>query len=316
MSGIRAAAAALICCVAFPAVPGIGAAALLCVSDEGVHCFTPEHSAPIWQRLRGRTTYTPVKVSELLITGGGEGVVAFTRDGARRWQLVDFGHAFTPTVADDELFFGTLGGSLVSAGTDGSVRWQKNYAGWMYSPAVIGSVVVSGGQSGVLHAVHRGTGDALWELSLDQELVHRLVVVDGRHFVATTFAGTLLKLEAQTGRVAWRRNFSVPSKSPAVAGGVLLCALFDGRVVAIAGSDGSTRWETALPADVELALRLDKVAAYSDERLSVLHAGDGEILLDREFATPIIAAHWLDDRRIAIILRDLRNQVRLETVHL
>jgi outer membrane protein assembly factor BamB len=146
----------------------------------------------------------------------------------------------------------------------------------------------------VLHALHRSTGAALWKLSLDQELVHRPVAVDSTHFVATTFAGTLMKLEAQTGRIGWRRKFSVPSKSPVVA--------------------GATRWETTLPADVELAFRRDKVAAYSDERLSVLRVRDGEILLDREFATSIIAAHWLDERRIAVFLRDLRNQVRVETV--
>jgi outer membrane protein assembly factor BamB len=292
------------------------AAEMLCVSDEGIHCFAQGRSLPIWQRLLGRTTYDPVAVGELLIAGGSDGVVAFVDGGARRWELTDYGHAFTPTVAGSELFFGTLNGAVIAAGTDGSVRWQRRFSGWMYSPAVIGDAVVSGGQAGVLHAVHRATGNSLWNLSLDQELVHHPVAFDGTHFVTTTFAGTLLKLDARTGRVAWRRAFGVPSKSPVVAGRLLLCALFDGRVAGVAGSNGEVRWEAVLPAAVQIAASADLVVAFNDERLTVLRARDGQILQRHEPGSPIVAVRWLDERRIAIFLRDLRNQVRVETVHL
>lgn len=291
-------------------------AAPLCVSSEGIYCFAQAQLEPVWQRLEGRTTYTPVNVGELLVAGGNDGVVAFATDGTRRWRLAEFGHAFTPTVADNQLFFGTLNGALVGAGADGGVHWRRRFSGWMYSPAVVGDAVISGGQAGVLHAVHRATGESLWDLPLDQELVHRPVAVDGQHFVATTFAGTLLKLDAHAGRVVWRRAFGVPSKSPVIADRLLLSGLFDGRVVAVASSDGDVRWETELPAAAEVAARGDLVAAYDDTHLTVLRSRDGQIQERHEFESSIVTVRWLDDRRIAVFLRELRNQVRSETVYL
>jgi len=291
-------------------------AAPLCVSSEGIYCFGRAHLEPVWQRLQGRTTYIPVNIGESLFAGGNDGVVAFSGDGKRRWQITKFGHAFTPTVAHGQLFFGTLNGTMVGAGADGSVHWKRQFTGWMYSPAVIGDAVIGGGQAGVLHAVHRATGNSLWTLPLDQELVHRPVAVDGEHLVVTTFAGTLLKLEARAGRVVWRRAFGVTAKSPIVADRLLLSALFDGRLVALDASDGDMRWELALPDTVEVVTRGDFVVAFDDTQVTVVHTRDGQIQEHHEFASPIVAVRWLDDRRLAVFQRGLRNQVRGETVYL
>ncbi len=286
----------------------------LCVSSEGIHCFARTPLAPLWQRLQGRTTYRPVAAGELLLAGGDAGLVAFAGDGAERWRLDDFGQAFSPSVAGDEVFFGTLTGALVGARLDGRVRWRRRFSGWMYSPAVFDSAVVSGGQAGVLYAVKRVDGNPLWERPLDQELVHGPLAVDRKALVVTTFAGTLAKVDARTGRVLWRHRFGVPSQTPVAVPGLLLCALFDGRVVALAAGDGQVQWEARLPGAVALAHAGNLLAAYNEEGLMLLNVHDGRVLREHGFPAPIAGAHWLDRQRIAVFLNGARNQVHAAVV--
>lgn len=288
---------------------------LLCVSDEGIHCFADGRAKPVWRQLQGQSTHTPANLFGSVVAGSNQGIVAFAGDGAPQWRVTEFGHAFTPTAAGGQLFFGTLQGNLVSTGAGGGVRWHRSFTGWMYSPAIMGDVVVSGGQAGVLHAVRRATGDTLWELALNQELVHRPVALDERFLLATTFAGSLFKLDAHEARVVWQHEFGVPSRSPKIARGLILCSLFDGRLVAVADADGSARWRKTLPAAADLAVLGDRLLAHDEENLSVIRIHDGELVARRQFDAAIVAARWLEERRIAVFLRDMRNQLRMRAVN-
>lgn len=292
----------------------IYAAPPLCVSDEGIHCFGSAELKPLWQRRQGRTTHAPVVAGTMVVAGGDEGVAAFADDGAALWRLTDYGHAFTPTITDDGLFFGTLGGELISAAADGFVRWRRQFGGWLYSPAVLGDVVASGGQAGVLYGLRRTDGKTLWEITLDQELVNHPVAIDAGSLAATTFAGTVLRLDAQAGRVIWRRAFGVPSQTPVISRELLLCPLFDGRVVAVAVDDGAVVWEIKLPAAVEIVASAGRVLAYDEAHLVVLDRGTGEVVQRRAFYESIVAARWLDPDRLVVFLRGMRNQVRAAAV--
>lgn len=231
----------------YPAQPATGAG-VVCVSDEGVHCFDAPGGAPAWQALEGVRTLEPVIAGGRLLIGTSQGLYAFdAASGERLWHRPGEGLVFSPAVAGDTAFASDEHGRFEAVDVaTGALRWHRGFAGWSYPPAVVDGVLVTGGREGVVRGLDRATGATRWRLEAGQELVYRPAAMPGGALV-TTFGGAVIAVDAG-GAVAWRIRDPVASNTPAVAHGRAYFPGLDGRLRARRTTDGSLLWTRDLGA--------------------------------------------------------------------
>jgi outer membrane protein assembly factor BamB len=120
----------------------------------------------------------------------------------------------------------------------------------------------------------------LWVRGLHDYIEYAPSYCDGVIYV-NTFKGDTWAIEAQTGKVTWRRRGNGPKPStPAIAGPYLIVSSTDGTVTALARSNGRTVWQLRTNSKVESSAAIADGMAYfgaTDGRLFAVDAATGKI---------------------------------------
>lgn len=150
----------------------------------------------------------------------------------------------------------------------GARAWKFSRPGGMgagfYTPTSDGTRVYAGSQAGTLFALRVTDGSLAWEANVATEASITKVfspVIDGDLVFAsvqrstTPFTGGIVAVDASTGILRWRREFtsvnpggaSGCNKRSAVSGDLVMVSAGDGRVYALNRNTGATVWVTDAP---------------------------------------------------------------------
>jgi polyvinyl alcohol dehydrogenase (cytochrome) len=168
---------------------------------------------------------------------------------ALKWKFTTHGDvSATPTVAGGDVYFPDFGGYLyaVNAST-GALIWQQQIPAYngvagsrsRVSPAIYGQEIILGdngskGRGAHVFAVSRGSGKLLWITQVDS---HAAAIITGNPVVANgkvivgvssteeglaesktyaccTFRGSVVALEAKTGKMLWKTYTVPPNTGP------------------------------------------------------------------------------------------------------
>jgi outer membrane protein assembly factor BamB len=111
-------------------------------------------------------------------------------------------------------------------------------------------------------------GDDAWNgyLAYGGEMVY---IAPGTTKLTPGMQPAVRTLDARTGRLAWAASLASSSQYPLVADGIL-CAVTDGRVVALHGEAGTRLWESAPIGGIDLQAITDGVVCLKDGQDSLL----------------------------------------------
>jgi outer membrane protein assembly factor BamB len=115
-------------------------------------------------------------------------------------------------------------------------------------PVVSGGRVIAMDADGVVSAFELATGRSLWTTATrpkgDRSTnVGGGVAASGSRVWAATGRGEMLALDAETGKIAWRKPLGAPARSaPAVADGRLYVTTLEEKLVALAADTGAQAW--------------------------------------------------------------------------
>lgn len=231
----------------YPANPALEGGTVY-LSEQGIVAFDLEHRQPLWSALTGEWTDAPVALGDIVLVGSSRGLYALAaEDGRIRWHLATRSRLFSPVVSDGIAYAGSEEGLLraVEVAT-GELQWQRSFPGWVYSPAVSGSQLVTGGQSHRLYALEAESGELRWERPLNQELVHHPVALEDGKVIVTTFAGEVMVVAGESGRLHWYVRDTVANLSAMVGQDRLFFNTFGGWLKARRPSDGALLWAVRL----------------------------------------------------------------------
>ena len=167
-----------------------------------------------------------------------------------------------PTAAGDRMFVITVSGRFFCLnGADGTELWavrglpQQASLLTSTSPAVDGDIVVVPYPSGDLMALKVSDGSPVWSENLSRTRQTSQLAsmsdaarpaIDNGTVFAVGHAGRMIATQAKTGERLWSVN--VPgTQAPWVAGDTVYVVDTRGQVMALARTDGKTRWTAQLP---------------------------------------------------------------------
>ncbi|HXH02572.1 MAG TPA: PQQ-binding-like beta-propeller repeat protein [Candidatus Competibacteraceae bacterium] len=239
---------------------------------DAVRAFAVDNGRLLWLALPGLNPDRPAASGELVMVGSSGGLYALElASGAPRWRLASTAQVFSPLIAGDTAYAGSVDGELRAISLDdGDLRWRHRFPGWVYSPALAADTLVVGGQAKSLWGLAPDSGRVRWSLPLPQELVHQPLALDAARVLITLFDGRVRALAAADGETLWEVREPVPCQRPIPVQGLLVYACLDGRIVARGPAAGALRWAVSLPGIDPLSL----VPTAS----GVLVRRDGELL--------------------------------------
>jgi outer membrane protein assembly factor BamB len=172
------------------------------------------------------------------------------------------------------LFVGNDAGDLHAIDRDGKLRWKFATGKPIRSqPRVIGRALYVASDSGYLYRLDRDTGAEAWRARVDTALAPRLppnhektrwdrygssVVADDRRLYYASRDKKLYALDIATGREAWHvAATDIMTATPALHGGDVIFAAYDGKVQAVSAKDGRPHWsydaKVGVPGDLVIA---------------------------------------------------------------
>lgn len=137
--------------------------------------------------------------------------------------------------------------------------WSANIAGnsnkvRLASPPVVASGrLLAIGTDAVVHAFAADTGASLWRLSIgseDRDFARALfgggVAIDGDFVYATSGAGDVAAINAETGALVWKVKPAGPLRgAPTIAFGSVYVMTQDNQMLALSASDGVVQWQAS-----------------------------------------------------------------------
>ncbi|MEO6929386.1 MAG: outer membrane protein assembly factor BamB [Casimicrobiaceae bacterium] len=131
----------------------------------------------------------------------------------------------------------------LTAKTTPAINWQvslgKTIAG--FSPAVTADAIYAAAPDGTLARIDAATGRVVWRINVDSTLSAG-VGADASIAIVGNDRGDVIAITPE-GKPAWKvRLSSEVTAPPAVADGVAVIYVGDGRVYALGSEDGKTRW--------------------------------------------------------------------------
>lgn len=153
---------------------------------------------------------------------------------------------------EDGVLLGNEAGALVRLGRNGEPVWRVGLGREVAArPAVAGDGVLAGTVAGDLVHLTLAEGKERWRLT-GQPPVLTPLVADATSLYGVAPDGAVRAHALDTGQVRWRRaapkaeeahlDASRPLPTPVLAGGLLVVALGDAGLVALAAADGAVRW--------------------------------------------------------------------------
>lgn len=176
--------------------------------------------------------------------------------------------------ADGTLFVGNEQGDLHAIDARGKLRWKFATGKPIRSqPRVIGKHVHVASDSGYLYKLDRAAGTEIWRARVDGGSEPRIppnqektrwdrygssVAADAKHLYYASRDKNLYALDAASGKEVWRvAAGDLMTATPALHGGNVIFAAFDGKVQAVSALDGKPRWsfdaKLAVPGDLVIA---------------------------------------------------------------
>lgn len=161
------------------------------------------------------------------------------------------------------------------------VVWQMKFDAPIISgPTLADNQLYFGTAKGQLIAVSAKDGSYLWQTQLSSEVVSRPVIADRKIFTRTV-DGKIYAVSINSGKVLWASEHQMPSLSlrgsPAVVyhKGYVFVGWESGMVQALSAKSGSLQWETriAVPSgrtDLERIVDVQSKLEYYDNRLFVM----------------------------------------------
>ena len=160
---------------------------------------------------------------------------------------------------DGTLYVGDERGDLHAIHADGRKSWRFATGKPIRAqPRVIGGHVYLHSDSGFLYKLARDSGREIWRARVDAGSEPRLptdqektrwdrygssVVSDGGRVYLASRDRHLYALDEKSGRELWRvAAGDIMTATPALHGGLVIFAAYDGQVRAIAARDGTPRW--------------------------------------------------------------------------
>jgi outer membrane protein assembly factor BamB len=129
-------------------------------------------------------------------------------------------------------------------------------------------------------ALHLGLPTkTIWARGLGGYIEYPPTYCDGALYV-NTFNGTTYAIEADTGRVLWKRRGAAKPSSPAIAGALLIVSANDGSVTAYERRSGRRSWRLHVGSRVEsspLVVEDDVFFGAADGRLFAAASGSGRV---------------------------------------
>lgn len=125
-------------------------------------------------------------------------------------------------------------------------RWAPQNQGAALGAPVVTSTAVYVGIGKRIYAIDRDSGNTLWRYPVSETLpsvVSSPVTLVGKHIVAGLDDGTVVAMDALTGKHAWRTTVEGRMSGDALAvDGKILYRTGGGEVMALNGQDGSPYW--------------------------------------------------------------------------
>jgi outer membrane protein assembly factor BamB len=214
-----------------------------------------------WEALLGATVASPVLAGGLVVAPTSDGRLLFVdRGSGRRLHELPLASAVecSPALADQLVVVGTDDGEIVAVDlVAGSPRYRTRLGQMIRSsPLSVGSRVVIG-------------------------------VIEARG------AGSLVCLEASTGKPAWKRKLGPVFSSPALGAGRILVGSDDGSLHAFDAETGTPGWSARLGGKVRATPALtDELALVGDfgGRVSAVRLADGSIAWARELGQAVYSS--------------------------
>jgi outer membrane protein assembly factor BamB len=167
----------------------------------------------------------------------------------------------------------------------GKRLWQRNVrAPLSGGPAAGEGLLVLGTQKGEVIALAEQDGTPRWRVHINAEILSAAAIGDDL-VVVRSVDGKMRGLSAADGKERWVVDQQVPRLSlrgtsrPTLVGDLAICGFDNGRVVAVARSNGTTAWDTAVGqshGSTELRRLIDidaEVAADGDDLFAVAYQG-------------------------------------------
>ncbi len=162
-------------------------------------------------------------------------------------------------------------------------------------------VVAAGSADGVVVAVKSSDGSALWRAKLGGEILSAPAVSE-KIVVVRTVDGRLHGLSTADGKEVWREEQPIPrltlrgAATPVISGDAVYCGFDNGKVLALALSDGAKLWEATVSpprgrtelerlVDVDSAVHVvgeDVLAVGFQGRAAMLARDSGQIWWSRD----------------------------------
>ncbi len=195
-----------------------------------------------------------------------------------------------PVAGDGIVVVGTRSGDAVAlAASDGKLEW-KQYVGApvLAAPAIGTSIVAVRTIAGDLVGLSPKTGAIVWRTSEAQPSLTLRFGIEPLIVNGTVFGGfadgSVIAVDAATGKEQWRRQVGQPSGNNPVAnlvnvggvmdfaGGDLYVATYQGRLAAIDAISGQVLWSRKLSSYTGVSL--DGVHVYVSDAAGTVHAYD------------------------------------------
>lgn len=239
--------------------------------NEGRRSVSALQSDP---RSRSGEAVSPLVIGDKVVFGTGARAV-----GAVRWDGGDLlwrhpmrgGVVSSPAYSDGVAFFADDVGWVEAIGMDGRRKWEFRMPAYVAAPLVIDGqklFVLSADQN--LYCLDVETGRPLWryEKQHDREgTIWRAsspAVSDGRLFLGLS-NGEVVALDADFGRVLWKRDLSTKAAmpdvtcGPAVENGVVYVGSLEGPFAALKAATGEVIWSHPYKAAGSVAIGQEHV---------------------------------------------------------
>jgi outer membrane protein assembly factor BamB len=275
-----------------PAPPVVVGEAVYVNALDGVHGYAARDGSRRWTFDANATDYEAsavVTANGVVYAGRTDAVYALdAADGSERWRFrpPEADRVSPPAVVDGTVYVGAQGspeaGGRLHAldAADGSERWTVEVGGGVLSaPTVVDGTafVVSG--TGGLHAVDGAARAIRWTHDLPGPVPAAPAVADGTAYVAAEDG--YRAVETADGSERWTRSTAVERTAGAglsvVDGTVYAGGDEEGRLHALAATDGSERWTATARNTVNAPAVVDGTvyATAVDGSLRALRAADG-----------------------------------------
>ncbi|MCW5871541.1 MAG: PQQ-like beta-propeller repeat protein [Candidatus Eremiobacteraeota bacterium] len=204
--------------------------------------------------LPGMELPNPVADSELLfLTTFSPGIAAALRrdTGEPIWSLDLGGLGGKPPVLEGPLLYAMTAATLYCLeGTSGHENWRFTpYSAkgeWIYTtPVLAGDRLILGDRRGVLWALHRETGQTLWQTQLSEAKsnVNATALIQGDRVFTASNDGEAICCDLETGQVVWRSKLAGPCSEGAMVWANGLLYVSWSRVQLLCPLSGDRLWE-------------------------------------------------------------------------